>query len=125
MLVLLATTIAGSAAMVFGRLVQPPPGRKDSKGVSSLWTISTAAVSAAAFGAASMYLTEPLEDHSAALLFAVAVLGPLAVAAWEQRLREIRPYRPDPASALGGEEAVDRPEPDVSEPDRVPVVLQH
>lgn len=131
MLVFLATMVAGSAALVFGKLVQPPPSRKDVKGASglstspTLSTISTAAVFAAAFGAASMYLTEPLEDHSAALLFAVAVLGPLAVAAWEQRVREIRPYRPNPGSALRGEEALDRPEPDVSEPDRVPVVLQH
>ena len=121
---LLATVIAGSAALVFSKLVQPPPSRTDVKGTSSLSAISMAAVFGAAFGAASMYLPDPLENHGP-VLYAVAVLGPLVVAAWEQRLREIRPYRPDPASALRREEALDRPQPDVSEPDGVPVVLQH
>lgn len=121
---LLATMIAGSAALVFGKLVQPPPSRKDVKGASVLSAFSMAAVFVAGFGAATMYLPDPLENHGA-VLYAVAVLGPLVVAAWEQRLREIRPYRPDPASALRREETIDRSEPDVSEPDRIPMVLQH
>ena len=78
----------------------------------------------AAFGAATFYFTDALEDQGM-LLFAIAVLGPLAGAAWEQRLREIRPYRPDPASALGREETRDRPDPDVPEADPVAMVLQH
>ena len=124
MLALLATVIAGSAALVFGKLVQPPPSREDVKGASSLSAISMAAVFAAAFGAASMYLPDSLADHGAHLM-AVAVLGPLTAAAWQQRLREIRTYRPDPSTALRRQETRDRPDPDVPEADRVAMVLQH
>ena len=78
----------------------------------------------AAFGAAAFYLADFLE-YGGTLLFAIAVLGPLAAAAWEQRIREIRPYRPDPSSALGRKETRDRPDPDVAEADPVAMVLQH
>ena len=123
-LIALATLIAGSAALVFGKLVQPPPTRQDA-GRRSGWSApSMAAGFAAAFGAAALYLTDLLEEHST-LLLAVAVLGPLAAAAWEQRIREIRPYRPDPLSALRRLEVRDRPDPDVPETDPVAMVLQH
>ena len=107
--------------MVFGKLVQPPPARQGA-GRSSRWSMAAGFV--AAFGAATFYFTDALEDNSA-LLFAIAILGPLAAAAWEQRLREIRPYRPNPASALRRQETRDRPDPDVPEADPVPMVLQH
>lgn len=121
MLVWLATVVAGSAAMVFGKLVQPPPARQGA-GTASRWSMAAGFV--AAFGAAAFYFTDTLEDNGA-LLYAFAILGPLAAAAWEQRLREIRPYRPDPHSALRRLKARDRPDPDVPEADPVAMVLQH
>jgi len=77
-----------------------------------------------AFGTAAVFFPDSVEKQGTILL-AVAVLGPLAAAAWEQRIREIRPYRPDPLSTLRRLEARDRPDPDVPETDPVAMVLQH
>lgn len=124
LLIFIATTVAVLAAVVCGRLASAPTPQPG-KAAPLSWSVkSTAGLYLGVLAIAEGYLGSAFEEYGVFVL-ALAVMGPLAAAAWEQRIREIRPYRPHPPSALRRQETRDRTDPDVPEADPVPMVLQH
>lgn len=108
LLIAIATLVAALAATVFGKLANPPRARPGEQPPFSWSSTSLAALFAGVFAAATGYVGHALEEYGLFLL-ALAVVGPLTAAAWQQRLRETRVYRPDATRALGTEETWDNP----------------
>ena len=108
MLILIATMVAVLAAAVCGRLATPPTAGPGEELPFSWLSTSMAALFAGAFAWAAGYLGSAFEEYGVFVL-ALAVMGPLTAAAWEQRLREARVYRPDAARAPRNEETGDNP----------------
>lgn len=103
LLILVLATVALMATAVVNRLANRP----SEQALTSLPTW-LAALLTGAFAGAMGYLGSALEDYGLFLVI-LAVMGPLTVAAWEQRLRETRVYRPDAMRALPDEETWDDP----------------
>lgn len=113
MLILVLAAVALMATALFNRLANPPtarPGDQTPSGWSSTW--QTVLVGGA-FAGAMGYVGSALEEYGP-FLVALAVVGPLTAAAWQQRLREARVYRPDAIRTLRNEEPWDDPAPDDS-----------
>ncbi|MCY3811897.1 MAG: hypothetical protein OXH15_08890 [Gammaproteobacteria bacterium] len=103
MLILVVAAVALMATAVVNRLGSPPGEQARSN--SPTWL---AALLGGAFAGAMGYLGSALEEYGLYLV-ALAVMGPLTAAAWEQRFREARVYRPDAMRALRDEETWDNP----------------
>lgn len=108
LLILIATVVAALAATVFSKLAYPPTYERGDEKLFSWTSTSLAALIAGAFAGAMGYVGSALEEYGPFLL-ALAVIGPLTAAAWEQRFREARVYRPDATRALPDEETWDNP----------------
>lgn len=106
LLIFIASMVAVLAATVFGKLANRPTARPVEEARFSWSSTSTAALFAGAFAGAAGYLGSALEEYGVFVL-ALAVMGPFTAAAWEQRLREARVYRPETTSALRNEDAWD------------------
>ena len=127
LLIVVAGMIALEAVWAFGKLGVPPTGCASEDGELGWASKSLGATFAGVFAGAAGFLADFLEDHGGALVV-LAVLGPFAAMAWEQRFREMRVYQPAVSAvskALRRKEAPDRSQPDVAESDAVPVILQH
>ena len=96
---LIATGVAALAATVFGKLAVPPTPEPGDGKLFRWGPTSLAALIGGAFAGAMGYVGSALEEYGPFLL-ALAVMGPLTAAAWQQRLQEARVYRPDATSAL-------------------------
>ena len=101
----LATLVAGLAVFAFNNLIQPPAAQAGEKAAINWGAASVAGL----FAGTMAYAGSALDEHGQALLL-LAVLGPFAGAAWEQRVREARVYRPDATRASRRGEAADAPE---------------
>lgn len=99
LLILVLAMVALTATAVVNRLGNPPPTRPGEQARFSWSSTSLAALFAGAFAGAMGYLGSALEEYGL-FLVALAVVGPLTAAAWEQRLREARVYRPDATRVL-------------------------
>ena len=108
LLILIATMVALLAAAVCGRLASPPTAGPGEESAFSWSSTSMAALFAGAFAGAAGYLGSAFEEYGVFVL-ALAVMGPLTAAAWEQRLREARVYRPDAVRASRNEGTWDNP----------------
>ena len=108
LLILVATVVAVLAATVFSKLANPPTARPGEQAPFSWKSTSLAALFAGAFAGTMGYLGSALEEYGLFLLV-LAVVGPLTAAAWEQRLRETRVYRPDATPTLRSEDTRDDP----------------
>ena len=107
LLILVATVVAVLAAAVCGRLASPPTARREEARFS--WSsTSMAALFAGVFAGTAGYLSSALEAYGIFVL-ALAVMGPLTAAAWDQRRRESRVYRPSTTGTLRNEETWDDP----------------
>ena len=106
LLILVLATVALMATAVFNRLGNPPTARPGEQTPSSWLSTLLASLIAGGFAGAMGYLGSVLEEYGLFLL-ALAVMGPLTAAAWEQRFREARVYRPDAMRALPDEETWD------------------
>lgn len=108
LLILVLAMVALTATAVVNRLANPPTARPGEQPAFSWSSTSLAALFAGVFAAAMGYVGHALEEYGLFLL-ALAVVGPLTAAAWQQRLRETRVYRPEATRALGNEETWDNP----------------
>ena len=108
LLIAIATMVAVLTAAVCGRLATPPAARPGEETRFSWSSTSMAALFAGAFAGAAGYLGSAFEEYGVFVL-ALAVIGPLTAAAWEQRLREGRVYRPDAMRTRRNEETWDNP----------------
>jgi len=103
LLILVLATVAVMATVLVGRLANPPTARPGEQAQPN-WLLGS--VIAGGFAGAMGYLGSALEEYGPYLV-ALAVMGPLTAAAWEQRLREARVYRPDATRTLRNEETWD------------------
>ena len=108
LLITVAMMVAVLTAAVCGRLANPLDARPGEETRFSWSSTSMAALFAGAFAGAAGYLGSAFEEYGVFVL-ALAVIGPLTAAAWEQRLREARVYRPDAMRARRSEETRDNP----------------
>ena len=108
LLILLATMVAVLTAAVCGRLANSAAARPRDVAPLSWSSTSMAAVFAGVFAGAAGYLGSAFEEYGIFVL-AIAVIGPLTAAAWEQRLREARVYQPDAPRTLRTEETWESP----------------
>lgn len=118
-----AALVATGVAMLISQLAHRPASNPAEKNPLANWrSVALTALTAGGLFGAFGYLGDMVEERIG-LAIIIAALAPLAAAAWEQRFRETGVYRP--GSTLSGQEAPDRPNPDVAEPNPVAMILKH